>query len=322
MSKIKTLISFIENSFIEDHTFERFEKCCSIEKVEYIIEPIDKPNYIKQFLVNDRIVVNFLGYLADEDTLCENLEGKYLEFKTMVIPKDSTFIDVSDLRAYLGENPGSKEIIPVEQLTRSKKIGKNIQLKVCVGVHDKEERWFHICLNYSNSLKFGGRATCDWQNSEIYFNSKNQLQYDLLPFYISWEDIIKEDNEPDEVLGLEERLREYFEYYGKNLENPDINCINNDIDGVFLLPRLQVDQNVIYTCLLNQPSADDEHSIQEKLQEWFDAYDDFNKEPENQELIIKGNDLFLCNIEQWSIKIGCDATLDIIKNKRREAPES
>lgn len=101
----------------------------------------------------------------------------------------------------------------------------------------------------------------------------------------------------------------------------DVNPINKHrIAGVFLLPRIQVDQSIIYLCLLNQPSETYKYSIKETLSYWFEQFDKFNTDPKTQELAMKGNDLFLCNIEQWSIKIGCDAT-PIVKDKRKPEPE-
>lgn len=304
-------------SFMEKYQHEEFEKCCTISKILPDEIPPGKPNFIDQFLVNGRLV-NFLGYRERGEAFCDNLRGKkYLEIKAMVIPEQSTFINANDLWLYLQEELQDGAIIPIEELIRQQriegeKIGENLLLRTCIGVHEDANRWFHPCMNYKGITTFRkGDSSCCWPANEVYFDQENRLQNSLLPFYISWKDI--KNYKHDKHWELKNRLLEYFNHYGQKLHH-DVNAINKYfIEGVFLFPRIQVDQSIIYTCFLNQPTVTYEGSIKETLCYWFDKYDKFNEYPETREVVLKGDDLFLCNIEQWSIKIGCDATPFLVK---------
>lgn len=306
-------------SFLADCEHKIFEKC---EKISKSTTPC-KYNFINRFIVNeneDRPVI-FLGYLDSKDTY-QGLVGKYLEIKPMVIPKHSTFINANGLKNYLHDpnTPKDGAFIPDAEL-QGDKLEDYILLNVCVGVSETGKESFHFCDNYGDDPPYElGSATCCKPVPKIYFNSQNppKLQYGLLPFYISWDDIEKKD-EKDKHWVLKDRLIEYFDYYGKKLHN-DINPINkHTIKGLFLLPRIQVDQSIIYLCLLNQSSESYKYSIKETLRFWFEKFDEFNncdEATQTKELAMKGEDLFLCSIEQWSIKIGCLAT-PVVKCKNK-----
>lgn len=155
-------------SFIENYQLEKFEQCITIKPID---RARDQPDFIDQFEVNGR-PVSFLGYLKFGDSYKE-LEGKWLEIKTMVIPKYSTFINTDILREYLHSTPKDKAIIPV---LRRDKIEKSIVLRTCVSIQEEEERFFHFCDNYNDIFPVEeGDSTCCTPARSIYFDSEKGM---------------------------------------------------------------------------------------------------------------------------------------------------
>lgn len=292
----------MNKNFFQKHSVLSTAQVQNLDKIQ---KRLEQPDFIEMLSIDGQEVA-FLGpAIVDED----RLSGNYLRVDKMVIPEYAQMVVAEELYNLLSQ-PGYLNKKPIDmaiygsKLLYKGKVEKSVLLNVCGMVYSQsqEARNFHACENVHPDLR--GEATCPKTIlSSDFVQNVSEAQHQLISLYISIEDIRISDLLEKEALGdsferkytVEEKLRLYFKLSETQIKG---------LKGVFLIPMLMADQGVTYFCLLNHEEDRPKIvNVKETLKYWCDQIHKYNKNQEELEIIIKGDDFFFFPIDQWSVFI-------------------
>ncbi|MBX2874173.1 MAG: hypothetical protein KTR30_18790 [Saprospiraceae bacterium] len=312
-----------ENDFYADYSKVFYLQA---DQVNQFVSKPGQPSFLQIYSVDNQ----YVALINEEPIDAELLVGTIMRINQMILPIRSQLVDIDSIKSRLGGDPCDP--IDLHGILRDQTVAESVLMNICGMIIDpnnsseppRRDRHFHPC--HGSPASFGsqngglhtddhGTYTCDlaFLATNQFTDAKNKADttvlnsYGLILFYISREDIEQTDSEAEDPgspyykneATIAERLKAYFKdgVYGK---------YNKKCEGVFLIPRLMADQSVSYLCLLNSPIRKKykKNSVKNRLNQWLSCVEELNQDSAGKEVIIEGDDLFFCAIDQWSVLIG------------------
>lgn len=151
-------------------------------------------------------------------------------------------------------------------------------------------------------------------------SKKRKLKHGLTIFYLSIEDIQQYSMEEQSHHAvprptIQEKITSYFEVdtWSNKL---DMTFRWEEVKGIFLIPLLQPDQQVVYYCILNKDGPSNEgQSVKKTLRYWLKTIEQYNKSLNDQEIMVGSEDLTLAFLDHYCTFICKNVTLKTLKKE-------
>lgn len=324
-----------------------------IKKLEKLLGKSGQPDFIQSMSVDQSQIIQGVGdnpdgqgeiiqILGEESIDLSKLSNHFMRVDRMVIPQNARMVNPDVLEGIVEGKIDEKAIdLSTQGLFYSGKMEGGVLLNVCGMVESVyyTDMHFHPCENKLPPHGFDfhhsedGFRTCPTPqlipstDDTLAKDAISGIRHKLVVFHMPQSELLKpQGTYVSPRTGTKKpnyTIKDILEMYFKDKKltgkksNPKIRWKHEDVlkGGIFLIPMIMPDDRVAYYGVLNVDGKSNRRKpVKKILQNWFNAVNKYNENPESQWIGIAGNDGTLCFIDDWSIFVCKNAQL-LVANK-------